>query len=674
MARTISLQSDLGGRLRFQQLQGRESLGQPYRYVLSALCSGDPPDPSRLLGTPFGISLVHDNGSRHLHGIVAAVALLGQREVGDERFTAIEVTLVPRLWLLGQQHDSRIFSGQSVADIVRTLLSEIGCTDVRLQLGGHPVVRDYCVQYDEPSLDFIHRLLQQEGLYYYFEHAADRHTLVLADGLGAHATVAPFERLPWQAEREPPALGAPGMADWQQQHQLRPTHWQLDEFDPAKPRAVLLGEAQADRDDGAGTRSIYRGHGRQQSAEQGRQRAQVRVEAEQAARAQWHGRTRAWNLGAGHLFELEGCPQTGCNRQYLVVASELDVIEAAPGSVTASAGPSLQCRLQVLDSRVPYRSLADTRWPRIAGLQSAIVAGDNDEDIAVDAQGRVNVHFHWSRAARSHGRVSCPVRVATSWAGKGWGAQSLPRVGQEVLVAFLEGDPDRPLIVGSVFNADHVPPYTLPEQRTRSGIRSRSHPDGGADDYNEICFEDRKGAEELRLHAQRDLHVEAEHDRTLKVGHDQQATIGNDQTLTVEHDQRATIRHDRSIKVDNEDSLDVGTHARIHVGQRFRLEAGQEIELVTGASRIVMNSAGDIAVEGVNVRIGGNSTVEIEGGVEVRIKAGASMDIGAGASLKMHSDATLQVQGGAMAEVKAPMLTLSGDALAKLAAALVTIG
>ncbi|UUS15209.1 contractile injection system protein, VgrG/Pvc8 family [Stenotrophomonas sp. CD2] len=135
MARTISLQSDLGGRLRFQQLQGRESLGQPYRYVLSALCSGDPPDPSRLLGTPFGISLVHDNGSRHLHGIVAAVALLGQREVGDERFTAIEVTLVPRLWLLGQQHDSRIFSGQSVADIVRTLLSEIGCTDVRLQLG-----------------------------------------------------------------------------------------------------------------------------------------------------------------------------------------------------------------------------------------------------------------------------------------------------------------------------------------------------------------------------------------------------------------------------------------------------------------------------------------------------------------------------------------------------------
>ncbi|UUS16104.1 type VI secretion system tip protein VgrG [Stenotrophomonas sp. CD2] len=214
------------------------------------------------------------------------------------------------------------------------------------------------------------------------------------------------------------------MADWQQQHQLRPTHWQLDEFDPAKPRAVLLGEAQADRDDGAGTRSIYRGHGRQQSAEQGRQRAQVRVEAEQAARAQWHGRTRAWNLGAGHLFELEGCPQTGCNRQYLVVASELDVIEAAPGSVTASAGPSLQCRLQVLDSRVPYRSPADTRWPRIAGLQSAIVAGDNDEDIAVDAQGRVNVHFHWSRAARSHGRVSCPVRVATSWAGKGWGRRA----------------------------------------------------------------------------------------------------------------------------------------------------------------------------------------------------------------------------------------------------------
>ena len=674
MARTITLQSDLGGRLRFQQLQGHEALGQPYRYVLSALCSGELVDASVLLGTPLGISLVHDNGSRHLHGIVAAVAQQGRRDIGNQAFGILQITLVPRLWLLGQQYDCRIFAGQSVPDIVRMLLAEIGCTDVRLQLSGNHAPREHCVQYEESTLDFIHRLLQQEGIYYFFEHEADCHTLVLADGLGAHTSAAPFDRLPWQAEAEPPALGEPGMAGWQEQHQLRQTLWQLGEFDPLKPRAVLQGEARAAHDGGVAGLSVYRGHGRHLSPDQGRQQAQMQVEAAQSSRSRWQGRTRAWNLGAGHLFDLSGCPHGDCNRQYLVLASELEVSEAVPGSARMSEGPALLCRLQVQDSSVPYRLPADTPWPRIAGLQSAIVAGEREEDIAVDAQGRVTVHFHWSSPARPNGRVSCPVRVATPWAGKGWGAQSLPRVGQEVLVAFLDGDPDRPLIVGSVFNADHMPPYALPDNRTQSGIRSRSHPDGGAEDYNEIRFEDRKGAEELRLHAQRDLHVEAEHDRTLKVGHDQQATIGNDQALTVEHDQAVVVRHDRSTKIDNDDTLEVGINAQTRIGQRFRLQAGQEIELVTGASRIVMNSAGDIAVEGVNVRIGGSSTVEIEGGVEVRIKAGASMDIGAGASLKMHSDAILQVQGDAMAEVKAPMLTLSGDALAKLAAALVTIG
>ncbi|MEG1680000.1 MAG: type VI secretion system tip protein TssI/VgrG, partial [Stenotrophomonas sp.] len=305
----------------------------------------------------------------------------------------------------------------------------------------------------------------------------------------------------------------------------------------------------------------------------------------------------------------------------------------------AGGGVSVSCEFRALPGKLPFRSAIATPRPRIAGVQSAVVAGEREEDIAVDKYGRVQVDFHWSKPGRKHAQVSCPVRVASAWAGKGWGMQAIPRVGQEVLVAFLDGDPDRPLIVGSVFNADHLPPYALPEQRTRSGIRSRSHPDGGAADCNEICFEDRKGNEDFLLHAQKDMHIEVENDQVALIEHDQQLDVRNDQRYTIDNDQIGKVKHDRRIDVENEEQLSVGANATTNVQKKFKLDAGSEIELVTGASSIVMKSSGEITIKGVKIVVEGSQAVNVEGKVQVNIKAGATMDIGAGASLKMHSDA-----------------------------------
>ncbi|MCD9087844.1 type VI secretion system tip protein TssI/VgrG [Stenotrophomonas sp. SY1] len=673
MARTISLQSDLGAQLRFVRLQATEALGQPFRYEVEALCATLAPDLPALLGTPLTVSVAYDGGERHFHGIVAAVEQGSGGLIDNLVQVPLLFTLVPKLWLLGQRVDCRIHMDVSVPDLARQLLSEIGYSDVRLNLSARYPKREYCVQYNESGLDFLARLFEQEGIYYYFEHGPGKHTLVLADGLGAHARHAPYESLPWRGEGAAQGEHIASMTQWRQRRAVHPTRYQLDEYDPLKPRASLMGE-DALKGDGlhavAGLES-YHWHGAHPVQADGQRYAQVRAEAHNAERACFQGQTNALGLAVGHLFKLSGCPQTGWDQEYLVTTARTELSQA---DANAGAGPVLSSSVEVLESRLPYRCVARTSRPRIAGLQSAVVAGDRDEDIAVDQHGRVKVNFHWAKPARKNGKVSCPVRVASAWAGKGWGLQAIPRVGQEVLVAFLDGDPDRPLIVGSVYNADHVPPYALPDQRTRSGIRSRSHPDGGAEDFNEICFEDRKGSEDFLLHAQKDMHVEVENDQMVLVEHDQQIDVRHDQRYTIDNDQTGKVKHDRRVEVDNEDVLKVGANATTTVQNKFKLDAGSEIELVTGASSIVMKSSGEITIKGVKIIIEGSQSVSAEGKVQVNVKAGATMDIGAGASLKMHSDAMLQVQAGAQGEVKAPMLSLSADALAKVAGPLILIG
>jgi len=674
--RNFTLQSDLGDALRFAGMDGSERLGGLFEFRVRAVSQDPKLDLVAMLGKPMAVHMrMPDGFERWFHGIAIEAAQTGFQVVDDLRHAVYAITLAPTPWLLTQRRHSRVFANRDVASIVREVLAGVGYTDVRLQLSASYPVRETCVQYREDDFGFISRLMEQEGVYYYFVHQDHRHLMVLADGIGAHEAAPGAAQLPWLSAGDHRARATVGVGDWRPSSAVHTTSARLTDYDPLNPRASLEGKGEAGQ--GASLHGVdgleaFDFPGGETSADEHGRRAQVLVEACNAARAGFAGNTGAYGLAAGALFKLDGSPGGQWDREYLVSGCELMLREA--GLASSEAGDAdeqpWRCRFEAIDSRLPYRSRPTAPRPLIAGLQTATVCdasgGGDDEEIAVDQHGRVHVLFHWSSSAQGRDQShSCPVRVATPWAGKQWGMVHIPRVGQEVVVSFLEGDPDRPLIVGSVYNGNHATPYPLPAEKTRSGIRSRSD-GGGAEDFNEIRFEDKKGSEELFVHAQKDLREEVENDHHLLVEHDEISEVKNDQT--------GKVGNDRSHEVGNDDTLDVKANGTTTIGRKFKLDAGTEIELVTGQSSIVMKSSGEIQIKGLNITIKGQQSVKIEGGVQVGVKAGATMDVKAGATMTVKSDAMLTVEGGAMATVKAPMLTLQGQGLAKMSAPLILIG
>jgi len=670
MTHQMTLKSDLGDKLLPASLSGSEQLGRLFSYQLKLLSKDGEIKLLSLLGSSMTVTFEADGYQRHFNGMVSEISQTGFESHKEERYAEYVVTLVPKAWLLLHKVDCRIYLKMSVPDIVKTVLSEIGYGDVKLSLSGNYAVREYCVQYREDYFNFISRLMEQEGIYYFFQHADGVHTMVLADSLGAHATTKGYAELPYrpQSAGNRAALEV-SITDFSSARSVQTTKYSLTDYDPLKPKTSLLGtEAISNADDNHPVPGLesFDFPGDHETGDAGKHYAQVRLEAINVPQSQCSGSTDAPGLLTGALFKLTKFPRGELNQEYLVTGSTVHIENAARTS-GQQGGELFLCNFSAIRSRQPFRTMPTAVKPMIVGLQTAVVAGsDTAEDISVDKYGRIQVTFHWNKPDKKNAHISCPVRVASSWAGKNWGAVHIPRVGQEVVISFLEGDPDRPLVIGSVYNADNMPPYSLPDNKTQSGIKSRSHEGGAAADFNEIRFEDKKGSEELFLHAQKDMREEVENDHFVQIDHDEKITIKNDQT--------EEVKHDRQIKVGNDDTLEVTQNGTTKIGQKFKLSAGTEIELVTGASSIVMKSDGSIEIKGVNIKVTGSVSVKVEGQAEVGVKAGATMDIGAGASLKMHSDAMLEVAGGAMATVKGPMLTLKGDGMAQLSGGVIMIG
>ena len=680
MARTIKLTSDLGDALLFASLQADESLGRPFSFNLRATSRNAKVDLQALLGKPMTVTVTLDDGlKRYFNGIVAEAEQISFESLDDKRHAEYAFHLVPKPWLQTRRADCRIYKNASVVDIIKKVLNEVGYSDVKLSLTGTYPKREYCVQYRETYFNFLSRLMEQEGIYYYFEHTASTHTMVLADGTTGHAKPAKFGELPWLPGDASQRHAGPAVTDWKTSRSVQTTKYVLNDYDPMKPKASLMAPEKignpADVHTVAGL-EVFDYPGDHEVVADGKRYAKVRVEALNVPQAIFQGATNSLTLTSGALFKLKEFPIAALNQDYLVVSTSTHCQESAETSGGGS-NESYRCRFEVIPSKQPFRAAQVTPKPSVIGLQTAVVCGTKDsvaEDIVVDSNARIQVIFHWAKADRANHDISCPVRVASAWAGKQWGMIHIPRVGQEVVVSFLEGDPDRPLIIGSVYNADHMPPYALPANMTQSGIKSRSHKGGGAANFNEFRFEDKKGEEEVYLHAEKDLREMVENDHFVEVGHDETELIKHDRMHTVDHDETVLIKHDRTHTVENdetftikvnrthdigkEDTLSVGANATTDVKQKYKLTAGTEIELVTGASSITMTAGGDITIKGVNVKIEGSVNVEAKAGVGFKASGGA----------------TMEVTGGASGTVKAPMLNLTGDGIASLSGGLVKIG
>jgi type VI secretion system secreted protein VgrG len=632
--RSVRLTSVLGDKLRFRLMSGEEALSRPFRFELE-LASDDPSiHLADLLGTPVAVEVdVLGGGKRWFHGLVSRFAFAGH-EHDEARYRA---TLRPWLWFLSRTADCRIFQEKTAPEIVRAIFEKHAdpAVEVEDRLTGAFAKRVYCVQYRESDLDFVARLMEDEGITYFFTHEADKHTLVLANAPAAHRGCPQYEEVPYYPEAAMARRERDHVHGWDARAEVRSGSFAHTSFDFEKPRADLLARRDQPLPQAAwaeGEVYLYSGCYTEPAA--GEQAAILRLEADQADHRLVAGEGTAAGLAAGHRFKLRGYPRGDQNAEYLLREVEHELWDPAyrTGTPGGEEVEVYRCRFTAMPADVPYRPPLATPRPLIRGPQTAMVTGPAGEEIWTDKYGRVKVQFPWDREGKRDEKTSCWIRVSQAWAGTGFGAMVIPRIGQEVIVEFLEGDPDRPIITGRVYNAQAMPPYTLPGGQNQSGLKSNSTKGGGGS--NELMFDDTKGREKVAVHAQYDMSTTVEHDKTTNVVNDMSTTVKKNETHTVTEGNRA-IRvqagtHTETIKGATTITIETGpyshrasanTATRASKGTSIlrsesgdvRIEAATDITIVVGSSMIYMGADGFIQVQGVNIAINGSESVSISG-------------------------------------------------------------
>lgn len=549
--RSARVESPLGDKaLLFLSMTAREALGRPFSYTVDVLAEDDTLDFSSLLGQVMTVELeLPLLSTREFSGYVTELSLVGQ--LG--RYVRYRVQLNPWLSLLGHTTTSRIFQNQSVPDVVKQIFRDHGYSDFTeaLNPGGYRVW-EYLVQYRESDLNFVSRLLEQEGIYYFFKHKDKKHTLVLADSYNSHEKTPGYEELPYFPPQPGERRERDHIESWRTSRQIRPGAFVATDFDFEKPKLKLSSTLQLRNDHAKSEHELYDYPGEFRNLNEAEVQVRLRLEEHQTDYEVARGVSNARGLQTGALFSLTDFPREDQNKEYLVTESHYEVrVNDYESLGVPSSEQDYICQFKAMDSKRPFRARRITPKPVVEGPQTAIVVGDQKQDIWTDDYGRIKVKFHWDRreSAADDAR-SCWVRVAQIWAGSGFGGIHIPRIGQEVLIDFLEGDPDRPIVTGCLYNADNKPPYTLPANKTQSGIKSRSVTGGSPDNFNEIRFEDRKGEEELHVQAEKDYSTLVKHDQSTTIGHDRTTEIARNDTLKITGDQFIHIHGNLSMTVD----------------------------------------------------------------------------------------------------------------------------
>ncbi|MDF9754531.1 type VI secretion system secreted protein VgrG [Pseudomonas sp. TE6288] len=610
--RLAQINSPLGpDKLILAEMGGSEELGRLFDYELQ-LTSDDPAiDLNQLLGKPMSLSVQQSVGtSRHFHGIVARCS----QSVDQGQFASYRVTLRPWLWLLTRTSDCRIFQHLSAPQIIKQVFRDLGFSDFEDLLSRNYREREYCVQYRETSFDFVSRLMEEEGIYYFFRHEQERHVLVLADAYGAHQKAPGYETVPYYPpdgqHRERDHIN-----DWHLAQEVQPGSLELNDYDFQRPSARIDVRSAMPRPHQAGDYPLYDYPGAYEQTQDGEHYARTRLESLQSLHERVELRGNARGLGSGHLFSLSNFSRQDQNREYLIVAARYYVHQERLESGGGSGAAQFESNLSCIDAQQSYRPVSSSLRPIVKGPQTAVVVGPAGEEIWTDQYGRVKVHFHWDRHDQSNENSSCWIRVSQATAGKNWGSIQVPRIGQEVIVSFLEGDPDRPIITGRVYNAEQTVPYDLPGGATQSGMKSRSSKGGSPANFNEIRMEDKKGAEQLYMHAERNMDTVVEQSETLSVGINRTQTVGMLETITIGQDRIRAVRRD--------DMLLVGASKTDSVSTSYLIEVGENLRLVCGKSVIELNASGQINISCEQFSFHANADAEINTGGTLDLNVGS---------------------------------------------------
>ena len=723
------------GVLLLESFHGRETLGTPYRYDLTLL-SPDPEIPvDKVLGQSLTIKLKLPTGDRFFGGVVTYFAKTGFA-MKHARYAAV---LNPNIALFDYTRDCRIFDETNAPDLAKEVLGKRGFSDVKAPLNGSYREREYTVQYRETDLNFIQRLLEEEGIYYFFKHEEGKQTLVLADSAAAHATVPGYESILYLPKEHKMAVEEEHFWSLRVAGALFPGDYTTVrgyDYSKRRPAQLQYGKKPSQAAQPGADFEDYDYPGGLSEEPDATEESLLRLQADVVANTMIEVEGNTMGLGVGDLVTLRKPLSISSDvnpfwtgddfkKEYLITSATytISVNQYETGDAADSDEP-YQATYTLLDSHTQFRPQRTAVKPRIEGPQTALVVGPSGDEIYTDKFGRVKLQFDWDRRDSRNEKSSCWVRVAQVWAGAKWGAIHIPRIGHEVMVEFLDGDPDRPIVTGRLYNTDCMPPYELPKNQTQSGIKSRSSKGGSDSNFNEIRFEDLKGKEELHIQAELDMSTNVKRNQTLYVGGDQSITIHGNQTVSVHGTDEKTGKKlpvqsvtsvtgkhtfdaSDTIKIlaPTSITLECGGSTLVMVPGKITLTAGGGATVVLDANALTQASGGGKTLHDANVlhqasgggkilldanvkadASGGGSVLldanvlaQSSGGSKVQLDGNAAMQGAAKATVTGAAEATMSAAGGSVktsaagVEAAGPKIDISGQTMVNIAGAMVKI-
>ena len=618
--RQLSLSTPLGENVLFlTAFSGSEEMSRLFQFELDMIADNPSIAAADIVGknVTFAIELT-DGSQRFFNGFVSEFVA---GDVGEGR-RSYEATVVPWLWFLTQTSDCRIFQNKTVVEIIEQIFSEYGFSDFETaEIKGQHKTWDYCVQYRETDFNFVSRLMEQEGIFYYFRHENGKHTLVMADATSA------YKDCPENEVDYPPTEGTTALADhitdWEHRYEYCSGKWAQTDYNFETPNTNLMVQTNSVVNVGANSNyEIYDYPGEYSKKPDGQGEVKLRMEEEEVEHNVVSGAGQCKTFTPGGKFKIGVHPSPDeQGKGYVITSISHSATEPLAYETGGdSGGEEYSNTFTCIPDSVVFRPARTTAKPLVSGIQTAVVVGPNGEEIHCDKYGRVKVQFHWDREGQRDDKSSCWIRVAHNSAGRKWGFLSIPRIGQEVVIDFLEGDPDRPLIVGSVYNADQMPHYGLPANQTRSYIKSNSSKGGSG--FNELMFEDKKDSERVFLHAQKNMDVRVRNDSKARIYGNRHQIVGWEKDGQKGGDQREKVYQDKH--------LNVKRHQVEHIEGNYQLMVGNGEAEDGGSVAIVVEKQTGVSVgeEGVGIKIEGDKKEKVAGAQHLTVEGGRKEKLG----------------------------------------------
>jgi type VI secretion system secreted protein VgrG len=641
--RVIAIETPLGkDALLLVSFAAQEGISRLFRISAQLYSENGSIDFSKIIGQRVSISInLADGSKRYLNGFVNRFAQVGV----DKRFTHYHAEIVPWTWFLTRNADCRIFQNMTIPDIVAKVFKDRGFGDFKNSLQGDFEQREYCVQYRETDFNFVSRLMEQYGIFYFFEHEKDKHTLVMGNKTSVHKPCPSQSKIRLDFTAGVYSKDEDFVGSWNLEQEFRPGKYAMTDYNFETPSTSLLANEQTIFKIGGNDHyEVFDYPGEYTKKAEGESRTQIRMQEEEAGHLVGVGSGSCRTFISGYRFDLSGHARSDQNQSYLL--TEVQHSASVGSSYSDSEGQSEEFysnHFRCIPYSVLYRPQRITPRPFVQGPQTAVVTGKSGEEIWTDKYGRVKVQFFWDREGKKDEKSSCWIRVSQPWAGKNWGAINIPRIGQEVIVEFLEGDPDRPLITGRVYNDEQMPPYKLADNQTRTTFMSRSTKGGGSSNYNELRFEDKKGDEQIFINAEKDMDVRVEKESREYIGANRHMIVESSQFETVKGDKQSQVNGkflekiagDTSIQigakrmeqVGSDESITIGGNRKEQVSNNESITIGQNRQENVGSSESITIGQSRNTQIGMNDVLSASQAVYITGGMNVVIQAGMQLSL-----------------------------------------------